>query len=239
MDAAHRADFEVRQLESIAGYPLIVLSRDGTDRKSVVFLSSGIHGDEPAGPLAILDLLRSDRLPRSLSWRIGPLLNPAGHAKGIRENRSGIDLNRDFKNPQSREIQAYREWICQQPMPDLSIAFHEDWEAAGFYLYTLSPRSPLALARRMLGEVSRIAPIETAKEIDGYAAEDGYIEPHRDKASLKDEPLWPEALFLYDRSPHLHFTLETPTRSSIADRVRMHLLAMEVFLASAVAGKLP
>src|ERR1041385_794182 len=43
-----------------------------------VYISAGIHGDEPAGPLAALQLLRENRWPHNLELRLCPCLNPIG-----------------------------------------------------------------------------------------------------------------------------------------------------------------
>jgi len=40
-----------------------------------VYLSAGIHGDELAVPLTLLELLRADALPRQDNWVICPLMN--------------------------------------------------------------------------------------------------------------------------------------------------------------------
>src|SRR5438093_8995213 len=45
-----------------------------------VYISTGIHGDEPAGPLAVRRLLQEDRWPHHLSLWICPCLNPTGFA---------------------------------------------------------------------------------------------------------------------------------------------------------------
>src|SRR5437762_236564 len=40
-----------------------------------IYLSAGIHGDEPAGPLAALRLLEENRWPAHLDLRLCPCLN--------------------------------------------------------------------------------------------------------------------------------------------------------------------
>ena len=101
-----------------------------------ILLSTGIHGDEPAGPLAALAFLESGP-PSDFNWLITPLLNPTGIALGTRENAAGLDLNRDYGQAQSPEIQAHLAWLAQQRCPDLFISLHEDYDATGFYLYEI------------------------------------------------------------------------------------------------------
>src|SRR4051812_14550494 len=50
-------------------------ARPGAKR---LYVSAGIHGDEPAGPLAILQLLRANRWPDSIDVWVCPCLNPSG-----------------------------------------------------------------------------------------------------------------------------------------------------------------
>src|SRR5437016_1461172 len=61
-----------------------------------LYISTGIHGDEPAGPLAILEALKENRWPSDVDIWLCPCLNPAGFLRNSRENALGIDLNRDY-----------------------------------------------------------------------------------------------------------------------------------------------
>ena len=70
---------------------------------SRVYLSTGIHGDEPAGPLAMRQLLQDDQWPSGLDLWVCPCLNPAGFTMNRRENADGIDLNRDYLNSKAPE----------------------------------------------------------------------------------------------------------------------------------------
>ena len=61
-----------------------------------VYVTSGVHGDEPAGPMAIQRLAEEHFFNDEVTWLVSPLLNPDGFIHYTRENRKGIDLNRDF-----------------------------------------------------------------------------------------------------------------------------------------------
>src|ERR1051325_3282877 len=86
-----------------------------TNHAARVYLSAGIHGDEPAGPLAALQLLRDNRWPDHLDLWFCPCLNPIGFALNCRENARGIDLNREYLNPVADEILAHASWLNRQP----------------------------------------------------------------------------------------------------------------------------
>src|SRR5208282_30026 len=77
---------------------IVGLSRRGADeaeRRNRLYLSTGIHGDEPAGPLAVRQLLQEDSWPARADLWLCPCLNPTGFLANRRENAEGIDLNRD------------------------------------------------------------------------------------------------------------------------------------------------
>jgi len=63
-----------------------------------VYVSAGIHGDEPAGPLAVRQLLQADAWPAGPGYWICPCLNPGGFRLHRRENPEGLDLNANTSN---------------------------------------------------------------------------------------------------------------------------------------------
>lgn len=84
---------------SLAGaHELVFLSRLGRPGPRC-YLSAGIHGDEPAGLVALRDLIRDNAWPDDLNLGICPCLNPQGCELGTRENAAGLDLNRDYRAP--------------------------------------------------------------------------------------------------------------------------------------------
>src|SRR5579864_260396 len=54
---------------------LRALHRAGTSPAKKLYLSAGIHGDEPAGPMAVLELLRRNRWPGNVQVWLCPCLN--------------------------------------------------------------------------------------------------------------------------------------------------------------------
>ncbi len=227
--AGRAAGFRVEPFGAIAGCPLFALTKRTPGPRPRIYLSSGIHGDEPAPPLALLELLESGTFDHRATWFLCPLLNPAGLSRGIRENAGGLDLNRDYKALRSAEIAAHVGWLARQPNFDLTLCLHEDWEAKGFYLYELNPQQRPTLADAMIAAVAQVCPIETAAVIDGReSAAPGIIRPVSDPL-LRET--WPEALYLRAHHTPLSYTLETPSALPLARRIAAHRSAVEAAVA--------
>lgn len=181
-----------------------------------VYISTGIHGDEPAGPLAALRLLRENKWPAGCDFWFCPCLNPAGFVLNRRENDKGVDLNRDYRHLRSAEIRAHTGWLERQPRFDLCLCLHEDWEAHGFYVYELNPDNRPSLAEAVVAEVARVCPIDPSDTIEGREARGGIIRPNLDPQS---RPEWPEAFWLLTHKTRMSYTLEAPSDFSLKARV--------------------
>lgn len=216
-EAAHAAGFRLTTFGEIQGLPLVACTKRTPGRRPRIYLSAGMHGDEPAPPWALLRLMRTGFFDPRCTWFVCPLLNPTGFQRRTRENFAGVDLNRDYKTPQSAEVQAHVHWLRQQPNFDLILCLHEDWEAKGFYLYELNPLNLPTLAPAMIGAARELGPIETAAVIDGReSAEPGIIRPVSDP-HLRDT--WPEAIYLRHHHGPLDYTLETPSALPLEQRI--------------------
>ncbi len=214
--AGRAAGFTVKTIGEVSGLPLLALTKAAPDRRPRLYLSAGIHGDEPAPPRALLLLLEQGFFDARAEWFVCPLLNPDGMARGTRENPAGHDLNRDYRSLQSAEIRAHAAWLRRQPDFDLALCLHEDWEAGGFYLYELNPDRRLSLAEAMIEAVRGVCPIDTAEVIDGRPAAGGIIRPDADPARRE---LWPEAIYLRAHHTRLCYTLETPSGRPLPERL--------------------
>ncbi|MEM9236273.1 MAG: M14 family metallocarboxypeptidase [Verrucomicrobiota bacterium] len=225
-EAAERG-FTSEELATTPAGPLLAFSRQG--KGTPTYLSAGMHGDEPAGPLAALELLRSGFFEGEIPWMICPALNPTGLAAGTRENASGIDMNRDYMQRDSPEVRAHAAWMESRPCPQTFISLHEDWESSGFYFYEINlgidrPER----AKAILDAVGSWFPPEPNALIDDHEVRaPGWIH-HSAEADLPD--LWPEAIFLAKRGCELSFTFETPSSAGIDDRVAAHVAAVKAAL---------
>jgi murein peptide amidase A len=191
--------------------------RKGKSDALHIYISAGIHGDEPAGPLASLRLMKE--LPTELNVWMCPVLNPFGLNLNQRENEKGVDLNRDYKTHMTPEVKAHVLWIERQPIFDLTLCLHEDWEASGFYLYTSKAEKH---AERIIEAVKKVFPIDLHSTIDGFPAENGIIRPEINREKMKE---WPEAFYLRERRGGEHYTFETSSDYELTDRVNALMTA--------------
>lgn len=211
-------------LETEAG-PLEVWERPGAG--PVVYVSSGIHGDEPAGPLAMLEWMRSGGFGGDFHWRLAPVLNPDGVVKGTRGNAAGMDLNRDYLQRTSREVAAHAAWLEAGPLPGLFVSLHEDWESAGFYLYEINLLEDRPeRTRSILGAVRPWLEIETGPEIDGHEAREAGWIYHAAEADVPEG--WPEAIFMAKLGCPLSYTFESPSGVELSRRVAAQIAALRV-----------
>jgi protein MpaA len=222
--AAGAAGFAPTRLAELDEGPLTAWERPVAGPR--VYLSAGIHGDEPAGPLALLTLLREGFFTPSVHWLLCPALNPSGLAAFTRENAGGIDLNRDYWLRDTAEVVAHALWLDAQAAPDLFISLHEDWETAGFYFYEINLHDDRPdRARQILHSVSPWFPPEPGPEIDGHLSrEPGWIY-HPAEPDLPEG--WPEAIYLAKMGCPLSFTFETPSHAPLGQRVAAHVAAVK------------
>lgn len=217
--SAHLKGWMVHHLEAGPGHALPVLYRppslDATWFPRL-YLSTGIHGDEPAGPLALAELIREDLLPRDAWLWCCPCLNPTGFRQGTRTSAAGLDLNRDYRHLRSPEVRAHVAWLERLPSFDLTFCLHEDWEASGFYVYELNPHQRPSYAAYILEGARAVCPIDLSPTIDGREAASGLIRPVIDPTQ---RPEWPEALYLLQTRTRLSYTLEAPSDFEMPTRV--------------------
>lgn len=231
VQTAQRAGFVVEHFgEAPDGTPMLVAWRkpEGPAVLSVC-VSAGIHGDEPAGPLAVLQWLAMGVPDPGVSWTIFPLLNPTGWDAGTRENSARVDLNRDYFAMLQPEVASQVAWLERRGANfDWAVCLHEDWEAKGFYLYEVGRPEALQIGRAILRAVEPVLPVETAPEIDGMPAQRGLIRPAGD-LSVRGTS-WPEALrYIKNHAPLCH-TFETPSAAPLAKRMAAHIAGLRAGL---------
>lgn len=197
--------------------------RPAADPRRNLYISSGIHGDEPSGPLALLQLFRENLWPQHTNLWVSPCLNPSGFRRNTRENEDGIDLNRDYRSLETPVVRAHIAWLLKQPRFDLTLLLHEDWEATGFYTYELNPEKRFSFAEPVVEAIRAICPIEPGPLVDNFECRDGIIRPI---FNPEDRPQWAEALWLIVNKASQSYTLETPSDFPLSFRVQTHVTAL-------------
>jgi len=194
-----------------------------------IYISAGIHGDEPAGPLAALKLIQENRWPENVELWLLPCLNPAGFTLNRRENLEGIDLNRDYRNSKAAESRAHIAWLEWKPQFDLYLCLHEDWESHGFYLYEQNPDHQPSQAEKMIAAVKLVCPVDSSENIEGRPAHGGIIRPD---ISPPERPDWPEAFYLVSHKSRQGCTLEAPSDFPLAIRINALVAAVNAAMDS-------
>jgi hypothetical protein len=216
VSAGAKAGFRSETFGEAGGWPLIALTKRTPGPRPRIYLSAGIHGDEPAAPLALLSLIESGAFDRRAVWFICPMLNPVGLARGTRENALGTDLNRDYRHLESPEVRAHVRWLGSQPNFNLAVCVHEDWESSGFYLYELNREGRASLAEPMIAAVSSVCPIDLSPLIEGREAKGGIIRP---SGNPFEREQWPESIYLQAHHTQLSYTIESPSAQALDVRV--------------------
>jgi len=216
--------------ESLTAGPGIELQtwrRTSPKARRRIYISAGIHGDEPGGPLAVRQLLQENQWPDDVGIWLCPCLNPTGFSRNTRENSQGFDLNRQYLHLEAAETRAHVEWLQRQPDFDVALCLHEDWESHGFYLYELNPDNRPSHAEQIARLVARVCPIDLSPEIESRPARGGVIRPSLDPRSRPD---WPEAFWLLTHKTRHSYTLEAPSDFAIETRVAALVTAVRAVL---------
>lgn len=210
--------------------------RAGPPSAARLYVSAGIHGDEPAGPLALLELLREDAWARDVDLTLFPLVCPEGYAAGSRTNRWGVDVNRDYQARQAEETRRHVACLSQLGHFEAAVCLHEDWESTGVYVYEVLAPGLDSWAECILDATDSVLARDLSAEIDGHPAERGLISYSAEAIRGNNRPDWPEAFWLVAHHTGRCYTMETPSALPLADRVAAQRAAV-LAVAAKVAGE--
>lgn len=122
-------------LDAYGQYPLYRITINPTAKRTIC-ITAGIHGNEIAGTLGILEFLKTFKAQEAhVKLIIFPLLNPYGFTKDKREDRGNLNLNRHyFENPQPKAVKTISR-LLKKIDADFCLSLHEDDELSCFYIY--------------------------------------------------------------------------------------------------------
>ena len=186
---AKKADLKIRKVSEEYGVPCYELCSVNDILNTQLYVSAGIHGDEPAGTEALLAWAEKNyKLLSKIPLIIYPCLNPWGLIENSRLNVKGKDLNRSWDK--SGEV-IISEVIKRSEGARfrLAINLHEDYDANGIYLYE-PPHGKKRddLADKILSSGRKYIPIDTRKKIEGRWARNGVIRPAASSLPKRDCP---------------------------------------------------
>lgn len=214
-----RNGLSVRSVACVGAPRTLLLAEIGNGARPAIALSAGVHGDEPAGAWALLALAEEDELDDRFSYRIWCCTNPSGFERGTRANEQGADINRSFgrggQTPEARAILVSN----RDRKFALSLDFHEDGDASGFYCYEYGGGD----IGRGVARAVAAAGLPLA-EPDAGASEPGWIapDPHGEAEALGGLSY---TLWIVRHAAKSALTFETPTGLAWERRLAMHRIA--------------
>lgn len=227
-------------------YPLLRLDLPGRHN---VLLTAGFHGEEPAGPLTVLEYL-ADILQHARSRGVGltiyPCINPSGFEDRTRYNRSGEKPNNDFLRYEvaggavkgelsphepfqrwmlaeggPKETQALRADVAALPHFVAALDVHQDrWvQSPHVYAYVQQDRTDYLPLIRSSG---RILPPMREARLDELYSTDAEGLTYGPDGSITD--------YASRRGARWAATLETTTISPLSDCHRVNLIWIKGFI---------
>ena len=143
-------------------------------------LFATIHGDEPQGAAALVELAKLARANPGLfcgyELQLYPLCNPTGYEDGTRHSRRGEDLNRQFWRGSSEpEVAILEQEILARKFHGI-VSLHADDTSDGVYGFVRGATISRELLAPALDAAARHLPVNHAPVIDGFRAHDGIID---------------------------------------------------------------
>jgi hypothetical protein len=215
----------LRRLVRVDGNDLFYLRTPALTEAGGIYISAGIHGDEPAGTEGLITWAEGQgRRLAKLPLLLLPCLNPWGLAQNMRTNARGLDLNRMFHHDEEPVICAVRELVGRRQFAAAAM-LHEDYDGQGLYLYEVQRVQPY-WGEALLAAAAAHLPIDGRSRIDGRKVVAGI---HRRRIDRKRFARigYPEAVWLHLAHSARTFTIETPSEYALERRVAAQVSVIE------------
>lgn len=198
-----------------------------------VLVLAGVHGDAPAAVDYVVDFIGTragagDAVDCDMD--IIPVVNPWGYVHGLPFNGNGVEIDRDFAKFDSHEARILRRFLREKHY-DLVIDLREDPDADGFYLWQYG-----------LADETVASAIVSSVQAGGHPIEnDSSLVMLRPRNGVVAAPMWglrflrlfrqlTLAGYIRQQVSEVVYTVVTPSRRPLAERVAMQRIAVEMLL---------
>ncbi len=218
-----RLGLRLERIARVDGFPVYCVKSPGLESQPGLYLSAGIHGDEPASTEGLFAWAqRADEQLRRLPVLIFPCLNPWGLVMNRRSDASGKDLNRLFHTDHHPTVAAVRR-VSEPYSFESALLLHEDYDARGVYLYELSRHPPLGDS--ILSAAGAVIPRDQRLRVEGRRARNGIVAT-RFSPKRFERIGHPEAVWLHLRGCSRNITFETPSEAGLESRIEAQAAAV-------------
>jgi hypothetical protein len=215
---------------------------DHTDPKILVV--SGFHGEEKAGPYAVLKWLSGCDISifRKVDLSFIPIVNPIGFKKGVRYSIPGEKNNQGFCHPERGEKRSregniiYDNIDLLMPLAkDGFLSLHEDVLVKEYYLYTFEKRRREYLTKGLLNTLSK----HFRKPLDGLTTAGMTPEQVADSNEIETKVVngWVNHTKLHDGSLEDFFYHANVPRIAVSETPGLYTLKRRVNAGSEVIDK--
>lgn len=199
-------------------FPLYKIVINPQATAAVVF-SAGIHGDEVAGPWAILDFLKRSNFKKHPGVKviIFPVANPTAFDKKKRLNHLDKDINNLFRK---KSLTNENKILIQQLKKEKVFFFHalhEDLDASSFYLYCFEDKKE-KIYREFIKLAKAHFPINNSAKIYNRPATKGLIIMNSSDGSFEDR--------VYHDGARYSMCTETPGKQQLKERIALSVAIM-------------
>lgn len=232
---AKQAGIRLTEFAEAGDFKLYYFKSPALPVDSGVYVSAGIHGDEPATTEGLITWAEKNvKKLAKLPVFLFPCLNPWGLRLNIRLNEAGVDLNRAFDRDDVPAIARVRS-VLQGQRFTVALHLHEDYDAQGIYLYEIEGELPY-LGETLLNAAREVLPIDPRSKIDTGRARRGVIRRRLDARHYALLGGLPEAVYLHRHHTRHAITFETPSEYALDQRVGAHVALIEAALQQATSS---
>ncbi len=222
---ARGAGLRLQRLSQAGRLDVYYLRTRALTARRGIYISAGIHGDEPATTEALIAWAerRMGQLAE-LPLLLFPCLNPWGLMYNRRTDAQDADLNRLFHREDQPVLQALKTVVAPFQF-EVALLLHEDYDGLGLYAYEIKSQEPF-WGEALLESARLIIPIDPRRQIDGRKAAGGLIRRRFDARRFA-EIGYPEAIWLHRFHARRAITVETPSEAALELRVTAHIAILD------------